>query len=155
MTFQIHPLPRSDFAHLFGLSDAALKARGVIAQIADSKPGFPCRVSLEDAEPGERVLLVNYEHQPADTPYRSRYAVFVRDGAQEARPAPGEVPEQLRRRVLSVRAFDADGLLIDADLADGTAVEDVIERLFANPRAACLHLHNAKPGCYAARVERV
>ena len=25
--------------------------------VADSKPGFPCRVTLEDAEPGERLIL--------------------------------------------------------------------------------------------------
>jgi hypothetical protein len=155
MTFQIRPLPRADFAELFGLSDAALAERGVVVHTADAKPGFPCRVSLEDAEPGERVLLVNYEHQPADTPFRSRYAVFVRDGAQEARPAPGEVPELLRSRVLSVRAFDADGMLIDADLCEGAAVEATIARLLGDPAAACLHLHYAKPGCFAALVERV
>lgn len=155
MNFQIRPLPRSDFAHLFGLSDAALKDRGVIAQIADSKPGFPCRVSLQDAEPGERVLLLNYEHQPADTPFRSRYAVYVREAAEQAQPAPGEVPQVLRSRVLSLRAFDADGLLIDADLSDGTAAEAAIARLFADPRAASLHLHYAAPGCFAALVERV
>jgi hypothetical protein len=154
MTFQISPLPRSAFAELFGLSDVALAERGVVVRIADAKPGFPCRVSLQDAEPGERVLLVNYEHQPADTPYRSHYAVYVRDGAQEAQPAPGEVPEQLRSRVLSVRAFDEAGMLLDADVCEGTALEPVIDRLLSDPAAAYLHLHNAKPGCYAARVDR-
>jgi hypothetical protein len=154
MSFQIRPLPRADFAELFGLSDEVLAARGVVVRTADAKPGFPCRVSLEDAEPGERVLLVNYEHQPADTPFRSRYAVYVRDGAQQARPAPGEVPELLRSRVLSVRAFDGEGMLIGADLCEGTALEPMIERLLADPAAACLHLHYAKPGCFAARVDR-
>src|SRR5262249_32651756 len=116
MSFQIRPLPRDAFACLFGLSDQALKARGVVAVTADASRRLPRRVSLADAEPGERVLLVNFEHQPADTPYRSRHAVYVRDGAEQAELSTGEIPELLRRRTLSVRAFDAQGMLINADL---------------------------------------
>jgi hypothetical protein len=154
MTFQIRPLRRAGFEPLFGLSEQDLARRGVLARIADAKPGFPCRVSLKDAEPGERVLLLNFEHQPAETPFRSRHAIYVRDGAVEARLEPGEVPELLRSRTLSVRAFDAEGLLIDADLAEGALVEAAIERMLAVPDAAYLHLHYARPGCFAARVDR-
>jgi hypothetical protein len=154
MTFQIRPLALAPFEPLFALSDAELAATGAVSRIADASPGFPCRVSLQDAEPGERVLLLNFEHQDADTPFRACHAIYVRVDAIEAHPEPGEVPEVLRRRVLSVRAFDAAGWLRDADLADGTAVESVIERLLADPEVAYLHLHYAKPGCYAARVER-
>jgi hypothetical protein len=135
-------------------SDDELRARGVVRRTADHSPGFPCRVSLRDAEPGETVLLLNYEHQPADTPYRASHAIYVREGAVEARPGVGEVPDVLRRRLLSVRAFDADGMMVDADVAEGGALEPVIARLFGDPAVAYLHVHNAKPGCYAARVER-
>jgi hypothetical protein len=155
MSFQISPLPRARFAPLFGLTDDELKGKGVIALTADASGGFPCRVGLRDANPGERILLLNFEHQPADSPFRSRYAIYVCDDAEEARLASGEVPDLLRRRTIAVRAFDADGLLVGCDLVKGTALEGAIERELENPDAAYLHLHYAKPGCYAARVDRV
>ena len=122
--------------------------------VADENPGFPCRVSLKDAEVGESVLLMNYEHQPASSPYRSSHAIFIREWADEARLDENEVPKQLRQRLLSVRAFDGLGTMVDADVVDGQQIETLIERMFANDSVSYLHLHNAKPGCYAALVER-
>lgn len=154
MSFRISALPVEPFRHLFGLADATLAAHGAVRRIADTKPGFPCRVSLEDAEIGEPVLLINYEHLPAASPYRSRYAIYVREHASEAHPEVNEVPQQLRSRLLSVRAFDAQSMLHEAEVVDGSQLEAAIERLFADSRVAFLHVHNAKPGCYAARVDR-
>lgn len=154
MSFLISALPVEPFRHLFGQCDATLAAHGAIRRIADTKPGFPCRVFLEDAEIGEPVLLINYEHLPADSPYRSRYAIYVRERAAEAHPEVDEVPQQLRSRLLSVRGFDAQSMLQNAEVVDGSQLEAAIERLFADPRVAFLHVHNAKPGCYAARVDR-
>ena len=154
MSFRIVGLSADQFAPLFSLSDEDLRRHGARRQVADRTPGFPCRVSLRDAEPGETVLLIHYEHQPADTPYRAGHAIYVRAGAEEAKPAAGEVPDVLRRRLLSVRAFDSNGMMVEADVVEGKALEPIIDRLFSNPAVAYLHLHNAKPGCYAARVER-
>ncbi len=154
MGFQISPLRADRFRHLFGQDAKALAAQGVERHVVDAKPGYPCRVSLQDAEVGETVLLLNYEHQAAPTPYRASHAIYVREGAVQARPDRNEVPEQLRRRVLSVRAFDGAGMLVAADLADGRALEPVVERLLADAQVDYLHLHNAMQGCYAARVDR-
>jgi hypothetical protein len=154
MSFQISGLPVAPFAHLFGLSDAELAAHAALRQTADKSPGFPCRVSLRDAEPGETLLLLNYEHLSVATPYRSRYAIFVREHAEEAKVAVGEVPDVLRRRLLSLRAFDRRGMLLDADVADGREIEPIIERMLDQPEVEYLHAHNAKPGCFAARVDR-
>ena len=154
MSFQIHALPAEPFAPLFGMTDDELRARGAVRQTVDRTPGFPCRVSLADAAPGETVVLVHYEHQPVHTPYRAGHAIYVREGVAEAHPAAGEIPEVLRRRLLSVRAFDASGMMLDADVVEGRALGPAIARLFADGRVAYLHLHNAKPGCYAARVDR-
>ena len=154
MAFRISPLAAFDFSHLFGKDTAELAAAGVIRVIADTKPGYPCRVSLEDAEPGESLLLVNYEHQDAPSPYRSRHAVFVREGAADAAPDVNEVPESLRIRMLSVRGFDASGMMIDADLVKGARLETLIDTLFDDDRIDYLHVHYAKPGCYAGRVDR-
>jgi hypothetical protein len=155
MTFRISALPPAPFAPLFELSDEALAARGGVRRVADKSPGFPCRVSLRDAEPGETMLLVNFEHQPARSPFRSTHAIYVRRGAVQAHPAPGEVPEMLGRRLLSVRAFDDAGMLLDADVVEGRELEPVVASLLGAREAAYLHVHLARPGCYAARVDRV
>ncbi len=154
MSYVISGIDPAPFRHLYGLTDADLAAQGVVRMIADAKPGYPCRVTLEDAEPGDAVLLVNHEHLPVDTPYRSRHAIFVADGAEQAARYEGAIPEQLRVRLLSVRAFDADDMMIDAEVLEGSGLEAEIARMFADPRAAYLHVHNARRGCFAARVDR-
>ena len=154
MNFQIRGLPAESFRPLFDLSDADLAARHIVRKTVDRSPGFPCRVSLCDAEPGETVLLVNYEHQPAASPYRSRHAIYVRKNAEEARLAINEVPMMLQRRLLSLRAFDASGMMTDADVVPGTALAERIASMFADESVQYLHVHNAKPGCFAARVDR-
>ena len=154
MSFRIVGLPAAPFADLFSLSDDDLRARRAVRRVADAKPGFPCRISLTDAAPGESVVLVHYEHQPADSPYRASHAIYVRAG-ETTYDGVDTVPETLRSRLLSVRAFDAEGMLTGADVVEGCELEGLIDRLFADPRAAYLHVHFARPGCYAARIERV
>ena len=152
--YRITGLPIADFQPLFGLDDAALRTRNALRVVADSKPGFPCRITLEDAEPGETLLLVNYEHQNAPTPYRSRHAIFVRESAKAEAVIENEVPPYLATRLLSVRAFDAEGMMVDADCVEGAALEPLIDRMFEEPRIAYLHVHNARRGCFAARIDR-
>jgi Protein of unknown function (DUF1203) len=154
MTFRITGLPAEHFAHLFALSDAELAAQGAVRRIADGRtPGYPCRVSLTDSRPGDELLLVNYEHHPVASPYRMRFAIYVRKG-EETYDRTDAVPEQLRIRTLAVRAFDANAMLLGWELVDGRNLEVAVERLLADDRAAYLHVHYAAPGCYAARVER-
>ena len=154
MSFRITGLPAEDFAHLFALSDEELAAQGAVRRSADARtPGYPCRVSLTDSRPGDELLLVNYEHHPVSSPYRMRFAVYVRKG-EETYDAIDEVPEQLRIRTLAVRAFDADAMMVSWELIDGRQMEAAVERLFADPRAVYLHVHYAAPGCYAARIDR-
>ena len=154
MHFRITGLPAEHFTHLFDLPDEELCIRGAVRRIADGRgPGYPCRVSLTDAREGDELLLVNYEHHPVASPYRMRFAVYVRRG-EETYDAVDQVPEQLRRRTLAVRAFDADAMMVGWELVDGRQLIAGIERLFVDPRAAYLHVHFAAPGCFAAQVVR-
>jgi hypothetical protein len=154
MDFRITGLPAEEFAPLFSMSDAELAERGAVRQIAgDRQPGYPCRVSLTDSRPGDELILVNYEHHPVASPYRMRFAVYVRNGEQQF-DAIDEVPAQLRSRTLAVRAFDRDAMMVGWELVEGRELESAIERLFADSKAAYLHIHFAAPGCYAARVDR-
>ncbi len=155
MTYRIRGLDPAPFRHLFGLPDEALAAHGARRCTADAKPGFPDRIEVRDAEPGETMLLLNHVHQPADTPYRASHAIFVREGAEQALDMIDAIPDAMRLRPISLRAFDAEGEMVDADLVDGTALEPLIERFLANPSVDYLHAHYAKRGCYAARIERV
>jgi Protein of unknown function (DUF1203) len=150
--FRIQGLPAEKFSHLFALSDEALQERGAVRRIAD-KAGYPCRVSLTDAKAGDELILTNYEHHAVASPYRMRFAIYVRKGEQTF-DAVDEVPEQLRTRTLAVRGFDAGGMMTGWELVDGGKLEETIEKLFADPRATYLHVHFAAPGCYAARIER-
>ena len=155
MSFQVSGLSGAQFAPLFGLTDAQLSKQDIVRRVADTSPGFPCRVSLMDAVPGETLLLLNFEHLAVASPYRSRHAIYVREYAEDARVAPGVVPEVLRRRLLSVRAFDGQGMMLDADVVDGREVDGAFARMLARSAVEYLHVHNAKPGCFAARVNRV
>ncbi|RDI98321.1 DUF1203 domain-containing protein [Dyella solisilvae] len=153
MSFRLRGLPAEPFAELFTLSDEALAARRATRVVADREHGYPCRISLTDAEPGQSLILLNYEHQPADSPFRASQAIYIREGERQYDEIDA-VPDQLRRRLLSVRGFDHRGMLRDADVAQGTALEPLIERLFEDNAIAYLHIHMARPGCYAARVDR-
>ena len=154
MHFRIRGLPAEIFLPLAGLTEQELAARGVRRRVADSHPGFPDRVALRDAQPGERVLLLNFEHQPVASPYRSSHAIFVIEGERETFDTIDVVPVTLRRRVLFLRAFDEFGMIVGAELVEGNEFEAGIERLFAAPESAYVHAHYAKYGCYAARVDR-
>ena len=153
--FVIQALPMEMFSPLLPLSDEELTLQKVMWLDVDSEPGFPCRVSLRDAAVGETVLLMNYEHLDAATPYRASHAIFVGEGASPVVPGSDEIPESIRSRLLSVRAFDAEGMMRDADVVEGKALAPVLQRLFEDQEVEFLHLHNARRGCYAARVDRI
>ena len=154
MDYVVSGLPAQPFQSLFGLDEAELRARGVVRMTVDSNPGFPCRISLEDAQVGESVLLLPWQHQDVDTPYRGGGPIFVREAARDSARVRNAVPEQLRNRLLSVRAYDAEGWMLDAEVIEGSLLEALIGRFFGNARVAYLHVHNAKRGCYACRVDR-
>ena len=151
MRFRIRGLEAERFAPLFALDDAALAAQGAMRRRVNY--GAPCRVSLTDAAPGEELILTNFEHHAVASPYRMRFAIFVRPG-EATFDAVDQVPVQLRRRTLAVRGFDAQGMMTGSELIEGVFVEEAIERQFAEASATYLHVHFAAPGCYAARVER-
>ena len=154
MTFQITALDHRPFARYFTMSEAELADNLAERRIATEKPGFPCRISLADAEIGDEVVLVNYSHQDGASPYRASHAIYVRKGAEQARPAVGETPEFFRTRMLSLRAFDDRAMIVAADLVDGANLGPALETLFAQPAVDYVHIHFAKFGCYAARADR-
>jgi hypothetical protein len=154
MDFKITGLPVTSFASLLHLGDDALCVHGVEREVADAPNAYPCRITLEDAAPGEEMLLLSYAHQPAGTPYASAGPIFIRRTAVATRTSLNEVPEQQRRRLLSVRAYDHRDWMVDAEVQEGTQLEALIERFLANPQVSYLHVHNARRGCYACRIDR-
>jgi hypothetical protein len=156
MNYVITGLPVEQFQPLFGLSDAALAERHIVRMTAESPDSYPCRVLLADAQPGETLLLLNYEYQPAETPYRARHAIFVNEAATAPRRFENEMPRILtQRKAISLRAFDASDMMIDADIVPGAEVENLALKLLENPETAYLHAHFAGRGCFAARIDRL
>lgn len=154
MSFQIHALPYTDFENLFALSDDDLNAQGIRRMTVEQSPGTPCRVSMTDAQVGERVILLNYEHQPETSPYKASHAIFVREGAEQATLGIGEVPDVIRSRLMSMRLFNDEHMMIDADVVEGEKIAEALAAAFEQQDVRYIHLHNAKPGCFAASVTR-
>ncbi len=154
MSFQIHALPHDQFDHLFTMSDSGLANERAVRTTVNTSPGYPCRVSLSDANIGETVILVNYEHQAADSPYRAAHAIYVRENIKQAFPEIDVVPELFDNRLISIRAFDDKHHIVQADVVDGSCLKEAILKVFQDAKVEYLHLHNAKPGCYLARVTR-
>ena len=152
--FRIHALPAAQFQPLFALSDDELAARDIHRAVADGPNAYPCRVSLRDAQPGERLLLLPYEHHAVATPYRASGPIFVREAAADTTFSNDEVPDQLRRRLLSIRAYGEDGMMRIADVVEGRDIESLIARFFERADVDYLHVHFAKYGCYACHITR-
>jgi hypothetical protein len=153
MSFRIVGLDPAAFRLLHALPDDALTARGVRRVRVEAKPGAPCRVSLDDADMGETVLLLNHVHQPADTPYHQQGPIFVRE-TETRFDAIDLTPPALARRPLSLRGFDRGHFMIDADLIDGAIAAELITRMFENPDVQYIHAHYATRGCFAATILR-
>ena len=154
MNFRIRGLDPQQFVDYVGLDEAALQARNARRVIADRSPGYPDRVELRDALPGEPLLLLNYEHQPAQSPYRAAHAIYVLEHSVQAYDRVNEIPRVLRSRVISLRGFDDGGMLVAAELCPGTELEHGIEQLLQSASVSYLQLHYAKHGCFACSVER-
>jgi hypothetical protein len=154
MPFQIHALSYAPFEHLFAMPDADLRERNILRVKADTDPGFPCRVSLEDAKIGKELILVNYRHLEGTTPYAASHAIYVMKDATQARLDVGEVPMVLARRLLSVRGFNAQKLMVKADVIDGACLAERLEEMFAEKDIEFVHIHNARQGCFAAKATR-
>ena len=159
MDFRISGLPADPFLPFFGMTDDELLAHGArrVITTPDMLPIMPpCRVSLRDAEPGEVSILLHYPHHvsPA-SPYRASGPIYVREGVRETASFINHVPSQQRIRLLSVRAYDESGIMVDADVTEGSELEAAIERMFRRDDVAFLHAHNAKRGCYSCRIDRV
>jgi hypothetical protein len=153
MSFRIAGLDPAPFQRLHAMSDEALAAAGVQRVRVEAKPGAPCRISLDDAEVGEEVLLLSHLHQSAGTPYRQQGPIFVRE-TERRFDARDRIPPALARRTLSLRGFDANHMMIEADVCDGADAAALIDRVFANPDVSYIHAHYARRGCFAALVER-
>jgi hypothetical protein len=154
VTYKIAGLPREAFEHYFALSSRELERADARRVIADADRGFPCRVSLEDARQGESLILLNFTSHAVANPYRTAYAIYIREQAPQPRPWIDCLPPVFAGRSLSLRGFDAEGMLIDARLTVPGEVEEGIHDLFGNARISCIHAHNAAYGCFAARIER-
>lgn len=153
MSFRITGLDPAPFRELHFLSEEALAEQGVRRVRIEERHAAPCRISLDDAEIGESVLLINYDHLPVNTPYRQQGPIFVRE-TEKRFDRVDVVAPSLSRRTLSLRGFDREDMMIEANLVEGASAAEMIQRFFSNPNVSYIHAHYARRGCYAALIER-
>ena len=149
MTYRIEGLDPARFA-----DPEALIAAGAIRMTADSDGGYPCRVTLEDAKPGESVLLRNHVSADVSTPFRASHAIFVRERATRAPRYDDTVPAYLDRRTISLRAFDDTGMMRAATVAAPGGADAGIRGLLEDEEIDYVDIHNAAWGCFLARAQR-
>ena len=154
MTYRIQGLDPTAFAHLVGRSDAELALHGAVRMAVDAKPSFPCRVTLDDGDLGESMLLVNHVSHDGNGPYRASHAILISESLTDAADYRDEIPPALDRRILSLRGFDAAGMMAVATLAQPGEADSAIRAMLADPAIDHIDAHNATRGCFAARVER-
>lgn len=154
MSYIIEGLDPAPFQIFFEMNEEELADLNACIMVADNTTGFPCRASVDHAEIGERLLLVNHEHLPGDTPYRASHAIFIREAATTKSSFKDEIPTPLSSRMLSLRAFDKGQMMIDARLVDGKNCGQTILELFENSDIEFVHIHYAVRGCYAAKAVR-
>jgi hypothetical protein len=154
MSYRITGLSPEPFASLWSLDASALAARHIREVVADSTHGYPCRISLQDAAVGEKLLLLPFEHHDVASPYRASGPIYVRQLADCAVTLRNQIPPYLSRRLLSVRGYDEAGWMQAAEVVEGALLEPLIVQFLQRTDVAYLHVHNARPGCYACRVDR-
>ena len=154
MNFRIKAFDDREFVALFNLSNSELEKIGAVKMIVDEFPGFPCRVSLEDAEIGEEVILLPYQHHKTNSPYQSSGPIFVRKIAKSSIYEINEIPKMFNHRLLSLRGYDKNAIMKDASVIEGNNLKAQIFKIFENDDIQYIHIHNAKPGCYNCLVER-
>jgi Protein of unknown function (DUF1203) len=152
--FQIKALPYNEFENIFSASELELKNIGAIKMIVDEYPGFPCRTSLQDATIGEEVILLPYQHHKTDSPYKATGPIFIRKNAIEATLGVNEIPTMLLHRLLSLRCYNKEGIMINATVVEGEVLSETLQELFTDNEIAYVHIHNAKPGCFNCVAER-
>jgi len=152
--FLIKALPINNFHDLILKNNEELKLLGAAWITVDAEPGYPCRVSLLDAKVGERVLAVSFCHHNVNSPYKASGPIFVREKASIVKLGINEIPKMLRHRLLSVRAYSSQKLMIGSGVVQGTELESAIESQFQNSEVEYIHIHNANPGCFNCSVHR-
>ncbi len=154
MDYTVKGLSSEPYHHLYGKSDAELTKFGVKRYLADKKPGYPDRIEMRDVEIGESVLLLNHISMGKQSPYRASHAIFIREGAEKSYEAKNEIPDVMFNRLLSLRAFDENGMMIDAEMAKGDDIQAVINRFLECEQVSHIDAHDAVRGCYSGRIVR-
>jgi hypothetical protein len=154
-SFQITSLTPAEFTMLFQFNNDELARIGALRMTANKAGKFPCRISLEDAQPGEEVILLNYQHHQTDSPYRASGPIFIKPDGKKAELDVNEIPKFLEHRYLSLRSYTKNGMMNEAFTSEGKDLALVLQKAFNNADTAYIHIHNARHGCYLCAALRL
>ena len=152
MNFKINALSPEPFQRMFNSSDAELSDNNIVKQVVTEAGSTPCRVCFKDANIGDMVLLLNYQHMAEATPFKASHAIYVTEAAKQAFPQINTVPEMIHSRMISLRAFDQQHMMVEADLAQGLQVAEKISQMLDDQSVDYVDLHFAKQGCFVGKA---
>lgn len=155
MNFIIESLDYKHFEYLSKLNEDELIQKNIVKQLVDKKPSFPCRITLEDAEIGEEVFLLNFVFHAVNSPYKASGPIYIRPHKEQKFCEINEIPSLFLTRIISLRGYNHKQMLIFAEVFEGKELKNKIQKAFENQEIEYLHIHNAKFGCYFAQAKRV
>lgn len=150
--FIIKSLQHSKFEYLKDLTELELSVNNIVKQTVNKKPSFPCRVTLQDAEIGEEVFLLNYQFHNKNSPYSANGPIYIRPNKVSKICKKNEIPEMFLTRLISLRGYNSLSMLINAEVFEGTLLKEKIQKFLEKENIEYLHIHNAKTGCFLAET---
>jgi len=154
IALRVDAIPDADLARIRGRGTDDF-GNPVVVSVVDEAGGTPLRCCLREAVPGERVALIAYRPSHIGGPYAEVGPVFIHAEACGGYTAPDRYPEGFRHRQQVLRAYDAEGRIVDAVIAqDGDEAESVCAALLSRPEIAYIHSRNVLYGCYMFTVRR-
>jgi hypothetical protein len=129
---------------------------GYAIQRFDLDRTYPCRHCLQEASGKTGMLLLSYQTPKPKSVYGQPTAIFMCAAHCERFEKVDTIPEIVRNRLVSFRAFRTDGMMIyDAnEIVEGYSHEAAVRRIFARDDVAYINAHTAKPGCLLCPIER-
>lgn len=126
-------------------------------QRVDGRETYPCRHCLREAPGGKGMLLLSHQAPEPRSVYGHLTAIFLCAHPCTRFEEPDVVPQIVRNRHVSLRAFRSDGMMLYEanELIEGEGHGAAIRRIFDRDEVAYINAHTAKAGCMLGHVVRV
>ena len=136
---------------------AAVDDFGHSIQRVVAQKTYPCRHCLREASGANGMLLLSHQAPEPRSVYGHPTAIFLCAQGCARFDEPDAIPDIVRNRHVSLRAFKSDGMMLyDAnELVQREGHDAAIRRIFECKAVAFINAHTAKAGCMLCHIVRV